>query len=108
MGVCKTLSYGEKAKDPIGTNGYISPEIYVHKEYSFKIDVWSLGIILYLLITGGILPFDDQNLDTKLLAKKVVYLQQEYPIEYFGNKSKRSLKLFFNAIDILSGYCFSK
>ena len=25
LGVCKTLSYGEKATDPIGTNGYISP-----------------------------------------------------------------------------------
>ena len=93
LGVCKTLSYGEKAKDPIGTNGYISPEIYLHKDYSFKIDVWSLGIILYLLITGGILPFDDQNLDTKLLAKTVVYLQQEYPIEYFGNKSKRLVNI---------------
>ena len=93
LGVCKTLTFGEKAKEPIGTNGYIPPEIYTHSEYSFKTDIWSLGIILYLLITGGILPFDDENLDNKVLAKKVVYLQQEYPHEYFGNKSKRVMTL---------------
>ena len=93
LGVCKILSYGEKAKEPIGTNGYISPEIYLNKEYSFKVDIWSLGVILYLLITGGILPFDDVDLDTKNLAKKVCYLQQEYPGEYFGKKSKRLINL---------------
>ena len=93
LGVCKILSYGEKAKDPIGTNGYISPEMYLRKEYSFKIDIWALGVILYLLSTGGTLPFDDANFDNKVLAKKVIYLQQEYPQEYFGNKSKRLVSL---------------
>ena len=93
LGVCKILPFGEKAKEPIGTNGYISPEIYLNNEYSFKVDIWSLGIILYLLITGGILPFDDVDLDAKNLAKKVCYLQQEYPGEYFGNKSKRLINL---------------
>jgi serine/threonine protein kinase len=90
---CTNFLSGEKAKEPIGTNGYISPEIYLNKEYSFKVDIWSLGVILYLLITGGILPFDDVDLDTKNLAKKVCYLQQEYPGEYFGKKSKRLINL---------------
>ena len=93
LGICKILSYGEKAKEPIGTNGYISPEIYLNKDYSFKADIWSLGVILYLLITGGVLPFDDVDSDMKNLAKKVCYLQQEYPGEYFGNKSKRLINL---------------
>ena len=87
LGVCQTLTYGKMANEPIGTNGYISPEIYMHKEYNFKTDIWSLGIILYLLITQGILPFDNDNLDNKVIGKKVIYLQQEYPEEYFGKCS---------------------
>jgi len=93
LGVCKTLTYGQMASEPIGTNGYISPEIYMHQEYSFKTDVWSLGIILYLLITQGILPFDNENMDNKVIGKKVIYLQQEYPDEYFGKCSKSLMNL---------------
>ena len=88
LGVCQTLTYGEMTSEPIGTNGYISPEIYMHKEYSFEADIWSLGIILYLLITEGILPFDHEDMDYKIIGKKVLCLRQECPEEYFGNKSK--------------------
>ena len=93
LGVSQTLTYGETTNEPIGTNGYICPEIYLHHNYSFKIDIWSLGIILYLMITGGILPFDDDNMDSKIIGKKVVYLQQEYPEKYFGKKSKGLINL---------------
>ena len=93
LGVCQTLTYGQMANEPIGTEGYISPEIYMHKEYSFKTDIWSLGIILYLLITQGLLPFDNENMDKKVIGKKVVYLQQEYPHEYFGKCNKSLIDL---------------
>ena len=99
LGVCKTLSFGEKASDPIGTNGYICPEIYLQKNYSYKIDVWSLGIILYVLVTGGVLPFEDVNMDPKIVGKKVIYLQQEYPEEYFGDKSKSLINLLDKMLD---------
>ena len=93
LGVCQTLTYGQMANDPIGTDGYISPEIYMHKEYSFKTDIWSLGIILYLLITQGLLPFDNENMDNKVIGKKVIYLQQEYPDKYFGKCNKSLIDL---------------
>ena len=93
LGVCQTLTYGQMATEPIGTNGYISPEIYLHNEYSFKIDIWSLGVILYLMITEGILPFDNENMDFKVIGKKVLFLQQEYPEKYFGKKSQGLITL---------------
>ena len=33
------------------------------------------------------LPFDNDNMDNKVIGKKVIYLQQEYPEEYFGKCS---------------------
>lgn len=39
-----------------GTPGFIPPEVYERKGYDFKLDTFSLGIILYFLLYGY-LPF---------------------------------------------------
>jgi len=43
-----------------GTPGYVAPEILNDKEYDCKVDVYSCGIILYMIITGRI-PFQGDN-----------------------------------------------
>ena len=45
----------------IGTPFYISPEICMNKKYDKKTDIWSLGCILYELITMR-RPFDAKGL----------------------------------------------
>ena len=95
LGVAITLPFGQQSSDPIGTLAYISPEMYTHNPYSYKVDVWSIGILLYWLASGGILPFDDDNNDEHIMGKKVVFMHQEYPEKYFGDKSKS----LFNLID---------
>jgi len=36
----------------LGTEEYMAPEILNHEMYSYKSDIWSLGIVLYELATG--------------------------------------------------------
>ena len=99
LGVAITLPYGEQSSDPIGTLAYIAPEMYTHKPYSYKVDVWSIGILLYYLVTGGVLPFDDEKMDESILGKKIVFTHQEYPEKYFGDKSKSLISLIDKTLE---------
>ena len=51
----------EKAKTMVGTPYYLSPELIEGKSYSFKTDIWSLGVILYELCALKP-PFGGNNL----------------------------------------------
>jgi len=104
LGVAVTLSYGQMNSDPIGTLEFIPPEIFTRKPYSYKVDVWGIGIILYILVTcGRVYPFDcdskDKKEKDKIIGKKIVFLHQEYPEEFFGNKSKYLINLIDKTLE---------
>ena len=45
----------------LGTPLYMAPELVKHEKYSEKVDVWSLGVITYQLLSGQT-PFDGRNI----------------------------------------------
>ena len=62
FGIAKCLNYTlDKAKTVVGTPYYLSPEIVENRPYSFKSDIWSLGVLLYEMISLK-MPFDASSL----------------------------------------------
>ena len=52
FGTGKILQKGEKCSDKIGTPTYIAPEILRGDPYDFKCDLWSAGVLLYVMLSG--------------------------------------------------------
>lgn len=51
-----------------GTPGYVAPEILRGDPYGVEVDIWSAGVICYVLL-AGYPPFYDEN--QKKLFKKI-------------------------------------
>ena len=66
--ICKRLEPNETTNEIVGTLGYMAPEVLMGKEYSFSADIWGIGVITYLLLTGY-LPFDDEEEDKEVIRK---------------------------------------
>jgi serine/threonine protein kinase len=60
FGLSKIIGPNETANEPFGTLGYVAPEVLKKQPYTFSCDIWSLGCILYALLSGS-LPFDHND-----------------------------------------------
>eukprot|EP01103_Thecamoeba_quadrilineata_P011504 TRINITY_DN2765_c0_g1_i1.p1 TRINITY_DN2765_c0_g1~~TRINITY_DN2765_c0_g1_i1.p1 ORF type:complete len:451 (+),score=99.88 TRINITY_DN2765_c0_g1_i1:108-1460(+) len=43
----------EQMKTALGSPGYAAPELFTDDTYNEKVDMWSLGVILYLMLSGN-------------------------------------------------------
>lgn len=85
FGFAKRVTSEECLITQCGTPGYVAPEVLCHVPYGTKADVWSLGVITYILI-GGYPPFMESN--QKVLFKKIKRGNYEFHAEYWGQTSK--------------------
>lgn len=56
FGFAKQTNTDTELSEFVGTNEYLAPEIISKRTYGKKCDIWSLGVIMYLLLSGK-LPF---------------------------------------------------
>lgn len=70
FGIAKCLEWTwQKAATLVGTPYYLSPEIVQNQPYSFKSDIWSLGVLLYEMVALK-MPFDATSLP--MLSMRII------------------------------------
>jgi len=75
FGLSRIIEKGSilQLKTHIGTVGYVSPEVMVDNYITSKTDVWSVGVLMYILLNNVHL-FDVVNRD--IYKKQLIYLTE--------------------------------
>ena len=94
FGLSKILGSEVMMQTACGTPGYVAPEILLAKGYGKEVDLWSLGVITYILICG-FPPFYNENIP--LLFESIMKAEFDYPPEYWGHVSDDAIE-FIDAL----------
>lgn len=73
-----------------GTPGYVAPEILRGDKYGAEVDIWSMGVICYVLL-AGYPPFYDE--DQKRLFKKIKEGRYHFHEDYWSNTSPEAINM---------------
>lgn len=81
-------------KTMIGTPEFIAPEVAKQQNYTSKVDIWAVGMLMYNVVTGK-LPFDDEEVDFVGMLRKGIVLT--FPEKQWARYSPEA-RLFTKAL----------
>jgi serine/threonine protein kinase len=73
----------------------IAPELLAHKKYGSKVDVWSIGVNMYAMLTGN-LPFTVEPFNIKALYNKMMKNEMNAIPEHLSKNGEDLLRKLLN------------
>lgn len=78
-----------------GSPAYAAPELLAHKKYGSKVDVWSIGVNMYAMLTGN-LPFTVEPFNIKSLYNKMMKNEMNAIPEHLSKNGEELLRKLLN------------
>lgn len=86
--ISRMLSPGREVREILGTPDYVAPEILCYEPITKKTDMWSLGVLTYVLLTG-FLPFGGET-DQETFVQ-ISRCELDFPAELFDDISPQAI-----------------
>eukprot|EP00612_Vaucheria_litorea_P001493 CAMPEP_0171455420 /NCGR_PEP_ID=MMETSP0945-20130129/2321_1 /TAXON_ID=109269 /ORGANISM="Vaucheria litorea, Strain CCMP2940" /LENGTH=346 /DNA_ID=CAMNT_0011980655 /DNA_START=139 /DNA_END=1179 /DNA_ORIENTATION=- len=96
FGFAKSLN-GQTVSTQCGTPAYVAPEILRNKPYGTSVDMWSIGVIIYILL-GGYPPFHDEK--QARLFRKIRAGSYKFHPEYWAGISSEAKDLISRLLTV--------
>ncbi|XP_054544856.1 death-associated protein kinase 1 isoform X2 [Talpa occidentalis] len=84
FGLAHKIDFGNEFKNIFGTPEFVAPEIVNYEPLGLEADMWSIGVITYILLSGASPFLGDNKQETLANVSAVNY---EFEEEYFSNTS---------------------
>jgi len=97
FGFAKIVKQPNSLTTQCGTPGYVAPEILEGTPYDERADMWSVGVILYILL-GGYPPFIEST--QRDLFRKIRKGEYEFHEEYWGTVSSDAKDLIARLLTV--------
>ncbi|TMW60415.1 hypothetical protein Poli38472_000457 [Pythium oligandrum] len=88
-----------RAYTSCGTDYYVAPEVLKGEGYDSKVDLWSLGVVVYIMLCG-FPPFSEDESGLESVYRKICSGVLEFPHPYWTNISDEAKDLIRNLLNI--------
>ncbi len=86
FGLSKLYDEETAMKTACGTPGYVAPEVLRRQGYGREVDLWSIGVITYILLSGYPPFYDANNVE---LFKKIMAGRYAFDRPWWDNISEK-------------------
>eukprot|EP00762_Andalucia_godoyi_P002374 ANDGO_02790.mRNA.1 Calcium/calmodulin-dependent protein kinase type 1 len=97
FGLAKIMREDDMLKTACGTPSYVAPEVLLNNGYDAAVDMWSIGVIMYILLCG-FPPFFSES--TPELFDQIIAGDFSFPSPYWDNVSHSARELITRLLQV--------
>ncbi|KAM4596393.1 death-associated protein kinase 2a isoform 1-T2 [Fundulus diaphanus] len=96
FGLAHTIEAGVEFKNIFGTPEFVAPEIVNYEPLGLEADMWSIGVITYILLSGASPFLGETKQDT---LRNITAVNYEFDEEFFGHTSELAKKFISQLLE---------